>query len=265
MVSIILFLAYIVSVLFGIYYFDFQVDGLINQPITIALSFVGGIFVVVFLMILYIEILYLFVHKKSIQSMTKHKIAKQMMMFPVNVMNMRVKVVGLENVPQERGFSIYSNHIAMWDIPILMWGLYEYPVAFLAKESVRKVPFLSKWITTIGCVLLDRSNNRKGAESIINVIKNIKNGSTMVIFPEGTRHLDTRKLLPFKDGAFKAALKSKAPLVPVTIVDETGKRIWPMPKRYTIVIHQPIAFADYRQLKTNELSDVVREIIASAL
>jgi len=115
--------------------------------------------------------------------------------------------------------------------------------------------------------MFDRSDDRKGAEAIIKVIRNVKSGSAMVVFPEGTRSKEIGTLLEFKQGSFKVALKSKSPLVPMTIVKPKNydKIIWPFRRRATLVIHKPIPFEELKTMKTLELSQKVESIIASSL
>ena len=268
MLTIILFIINTAVAVTSIYILDYQVDGIINSPLVILLSILAGWIVMLLVLEVYIEVFYIFIAKKKSQtSMVKHKIAKQMVSIPMHLINMRVNVVGKENLPKDPGFSIYSNHTSLMDISLLMYKLYEYPVAFLQKEIVEKLPILGKWTKPLGCVMIDRENARKGAEAIINVIRNVKSGSSMVIFPEGTRNKEVGSLLEFKQGAFKVALKSKAPLVPMTIVKPKNynKIRWPFKKRITLVIHKPIPFDELKTMKTLELSQRVEKIIASSL
>jgi len=252
----------------GIYFFDYQVDGLINNPLVIIGSLIAGWVVMLLVLAFYIDLFYILVAKRKPQtSMLKHKIAKQMVSIPMHLTNMRVSVVGKENLPKDPGFSIYANHTSMMDISVLMYKLYEYPVAFLEKEIVRDIFLVGKWTPALGCVTIDRDNDRKGAEAIINVIRNVKSGSTMVVFPEGTRCKEIGSLLEFKQGSFKVALKSKAPLVPITIVKPQNydKIKWPFKKRITLVIHEPIPYEEMKTMKTLELSEKVEGIIRSSL
>ena len=199
--------------------------------------------------------------------MFKHAIAKQIMTVPLFFTNTRIKVVGLENLPKDPGFSIYANHTSMMDIPVLMYKLKKYPVAFLAKKVVADLFAIGKWTPPLGCVSIDRTDARKGAEAIIKVIKNVKSGSTMVVFPEGTRTHEIGKLIEFKAGSFKVALKSKAPLVPMTIVKPLNfKEVkWPFVKRITLVIHEPILFEDFKQMSSADLCEKVKTIIEGSL
>jgi len=89
----------------------------------------------------------------------------------------------------------------------------------------------------------------------------------MVVFPEGTRSKEIGQLLPFKPGSFKIALKSRVPLVPITIVKPLNfKKIkWPRPKRMTLVIHPPIPYEELKTKTSNELADYVRDIISKPL
>lgn len=264
---ILLIINLIVSVL-GVYIFDYKVDGIINSPLTIIISILVGTFVMVVLFFLYVEVFYYLVARKQPKnSKLMHFLAKQIMSVPLVATNMRIEVIGKENLPKDPGFAIYSNHTSMMDIPVLMYNLKEYPVAFLSKQVVGNLFAIGKWTPKLGCVMIDRTNARKGAEAIINVIKNVKSGSTMVVFPEGTRSPNIGELIEFKPGSFKVALKSKAPLVPVTIVKPKNfKQIkWPLPKRVKIVIHEPIPYAELKELSSIELADKVKEIIGSAL
>jgi 1-acyl-sn-glycerol-3-phosphate acyltransferase len=89
----------------------------------------------------------------------------------------------------------------------------------------------------------------------------------MVVFPEGTIKREIGKLLKFRRGAFKIALESGVPLVPISIVkdEKYNNRIWPMQKKFTIVIHQAIPYNEYKSFNSTELSEKVRKIIKSEL
>lgn len=252
----------------GVYLFDYQVDGRINNPFIIILSILVGSAVMIIVFFLYIEIFYILIAKRKPQnSKLKHFFAKQIMTVPLVFTNTRVKVIGKENLPENPGFSIYTNHTSMMDIPVLMYKLYNYPIAFLAKENVLDLFAVGKWTPKLGCVMMDRNNPRKGAEAIIKVIKNVKRGSTMVVFPEGTRSKEIGKLNDFKPGSFKVALKSKAPLVPVTIVKPKNfmNIKWPLTKKITLVIHKSIPFDEFGKMSSLDLSIIVKKIIEAPL
>ncbi|MEC9485267.1 MAG: lysophospholipid acyltransferase family protein [Candidatus Izemoplasma sp.] len=253
---------------FGIYWFDYLPDQMINHPLIIISSLVLGTIGMVIALLMYIEVFYILIAKRNPKtSMLKHKIAKQMVSIPLHLTHVKITVEGMEHLPKDPGFTIFSNHTSLMDIPVLMYKLYEYPVAFLQKKVVANLFSVGKWTPELGCVNIDRTNPRKGAEAIIQTIKHVKQGSTMVIFPEGTRGSEIGELLPFKDGAFKVALKSKAPLVPITIVKPKRykKIIWPLKKPIKLIIHPPLQYNTYKNLKSQELSERVKEIIKKSL
>jgi 1-acyl-sn-glycerol-3-phosphate acyltransferase len=89
----------------------------------------------------------------------------------------------------------------------------------------------------------------------------------MVVFPEGTRTKEIGSLREFKTGSFKVALKSKAPLVPITIVKPKNFNDvkWAFKKRITLIIHKPIPFEEIKGVNSLDLSNRVREIISKPL
>ena len=95
-----------------------------------------------------------------------------------------MKLKEKENIPTEPCVFI-SNHTSILDIPILFRTIGK-PLGFIAKKML-KVPVLGYWLEKAHCVPLDRSNAREAVKSISEGVKNIKEGFSMVIFPEGTR------------------------------------------------------------------------------
>ena len=254
--------------LLGIYIFDYRVDGVINNPFVILFSLIFGIVAAFLAAIIFLELSFImFAKGKPNNSKFKHKIAKQIVSVPVHLFNVRTKIVGKENLPNDNKFLIYANHTSELDISILMYKFPEYPIAFLAKKAVLGYLSIGKWAASIGCVMLDRDNNRKGSTAVSQVAENVNSGSTMVVFPEGKIKREVGKLLKFRRGAFKIALESGVPLVPISIVKDKkyNNKFWPMKKKFTIIIHQALAFNEYRNFNSTQLSEKVREIIKSKL
>jgi len=175
---------------------------------------------------------------------------------------MRIKVVGVEHLPKNTGFTIYSNHNSWMDPIIIAYGLYKYPVAALGKEGAFNLPVVGKYAPKFGCVLIHRKDPRQSAEAIKKVIKHVEDGLVMIIFPEGTRNSNTQSLLDFKAGAFKVALRTGKPLVPITLLKHKKKKFI---NNVTIQIHEPLPFDDYKLLKTNEIAETVKQIVYSSL
>ncbi len=178
----------------------------------------------------------------------------------------RVKVEGLEHVPQDGAVLFVSNHQALFDI-LLILGYIPKPKGFIAKKEIEKIPLVSTWMLHIKCIFMDRKNIRQSLMSINQGIDYLKRGYSLVIFPEGTRSMDG-KLQDFKPGALKLAVKSEVPIVPVTI-NGTGKILgkdWRVhASDVDMKISPPIFYEEYGQLDINELTARVKAAIASKL
>jgi 1-acyl-sn-glycerol-3-phosphate acyltransferase len=132
----------------------------------------------------------------------------------VNFSGAKVIVEGLENLP-EGPVVFISNHQGNFDIPILL-SFINKPKAFIAKIETTKMPFVSSWMRQMKCVFMDRNDIRQSITAINQGIEYLKEGYSMVIFPEGTRS-GSKEMGEFKAGSFKLATKSGVPIVPVAI------------------------------------------------
>lgn len=262
MFTIFILLLNLVLTSLSIYLLDYRIDNTIDNVFMIILSIIIGLLVTAILVWTLIQLFYLSLPKNKIQkSMFTHRILKQIVSVPIHIARMRVKVVGKEHLPKDTGFTIYSNHHSWMDPIIISYGLYDYPVCALGKEGAFNLPVVGKFAPKFGSVMIHRSDPRQSAKAIKSVIENVKNGASMVIFPEGTRSPNPKTLLDFKAGAFKVALRSEKPIVPITLI----KKKYRILTRLTIQIHKPLLFEDFKSLKTQELSKQVKSIIESTL
>lgn len=144
-----------------------------------------------------------------------HKVTTQWAKFVMKLSGAKITVIGEENIPKDQTVLFIANHQSNFDIPLIMSSI-DVPKGFIAKKELEKWPMISTWMKYINCIFMDRSNLRKSAEAIVEGAKLLKNGYSMVIFPEGTRSKGG-PVEDFKAGSFKLATKSKCPIVPVTI------------------------------------------------
>jgi len=125
----------------------------------------------------------------------------------------RIKVFGQENIPNERGFILASNHISYFDPPIVgAWTKRE--VFFMAKKELFSNP-LSRWLfRNTNCLPVKRGVfDRKAIELFVN---KVREGHVTVIFPEGTR-TKTGDFLPPKLGIGMIAKQLNCPIIPAYI------------------------------------------------
>lgn len=128
---------------------------------------------------------------------------------------------GLENLPEAGTGVLYvSNHRSIFDI-ILTYCVQPGPVGYISKKEFEHVPLLAWWMKRISCLFLDRDNIKDGLKMVLTAIDKVKNGTSMTIYPEGGRFCGESELdmLPFHEGSFKIATKSKAKVIPVAVHD----------------------------------------------
>lgn len=126
-----------------------------------------------------------------------------------------IEVLGKENIPEDVPALFVSNHRSYFDILIIHETIGK-PAGFIAKKELRKVPLLPLYMDDIGCLFIDRNDIKQSLEVINQGAEFLKMGHSMILFPEGHRN-QSDEFLPFKEGGYKMAEKSKRPIVPVAI------------------------------------------------
>ena len=180
---------------------------------------------------------------------------------------MFVRVEGRQNIRKETSYVVISNHVSLYDI-FLIYGWLGIDIKWVMKKELRKIPGVGFGSRKVGHIFLDRSNRIAAVESLNEAKRRLVSGTSVVMFPEGTRSV-TGKIGTFKRGAFKLALDLGLPILPLTLVDTI--KIMPtntlniMPGRVKMIIHEPIDIKKYTEETLPELIQYAKEIIGSAL
>ena len=125
---------------------------------------------------------------------------------------------GVENIPEKDGFVFYPNHQGLYDVLAIMEPCPR-PFSVVMKKEVANVPFLKQVFACMKAIALDREDVRQAMRVMLEVAEEVKKGRAYLIFPEGTRSKMGNRLLDFKGGSFKCAMKAKCPIVPVALID----------------------------------------------
>ena len=128
----------------------------------------------------------------------------------------KVDIKGLENILTDRPQIFVSNHKGYFDIFALS-GYLPVQIRWIAKSSLFKIPFLGWAMIAAGYIPVERDNRKKAYEAFNKALEKIKEGCSIIIFPEGTRSEDG-EIGPFKKGSNLIASRTKSPMVPVTII-----------------------------------------------
>jgi len=168
---------------------------------------------------------------------------------------------GLE--PEGR-YVFLCNHQSLFDIPSLVLTV-PGQVRMLAKRSLFRIPIFGWALWAGGFIPIDRSDRSSARHSFSAAVARLRAGTSILLFPEGTRAM-TDTLLPFERGGFLLALKSGLPIVPVGIrgtraVQHKGN--WAIrPGRVTVRYGAPIRPSDYGLRRKGELIGEVRRQVA---
>ena len=114
-----------------------------------------------------------------------------------------------------RGVVLVANHSSLIDINAA-FSASPWPIVFLSKASIRKVPLLGKLNELAGTVFVERGNRASSEQAVNQLTQTLKTGRSVLVFPEGTRSLDG-SIQAFKKGAFHLAKAGNAPIVPMHI------------------------------------------------
>ena len=132
------------------------------------------------------------------------------------IFNVKLIVVGKENITDKSNYIFVPNHASLIDIPLLLIAVNRYTV-FIAKHELSKIPIFKSILDKAGFIFVNRKNNDSSIKSMNYLINDIKNTPRSVaIFAEGTRTKDGN-LQEFKKGASIFGIDTKLPIVPVAI------------------------------------------------
>ncbi|MEF9839762.1 MAG: lysophospholipid acyltransferase family protein [Lachnospiraceae bacterium] len=180
--------------------------------------------------------------------------------------NVRIEVNGRENIPKENGFIFFPNHQGLYDVLAIVEACPK-PFSVVAKKEIQHIQFLKQVFACMKAYMIDRDDVRQSMQVIINVAEDVKNGRNFLIFPEGTRSKNGNHLLEFKGGSFKAATKSKSPIVPVALFDSfkpfDTNSIKPVTVKVTFLT--PLYYEEYQNMKTTDIANEVQKRIQEVL
>jgi len=132
------------------------------------------------------------------------------------IAGVKTTVIGKENLPKDGETVVFiGNHHGFFDV-IVTYPYMKARTGYIAKKEISKIPILNIWMKYLYCLFLDRKNTKEGLKTILTGIEYLKSGTSIVIFPEGTRNKSTEGILPFHAGSFKLAEKSGCKIIPMT-------------------------------------------------
>lgn len=180
--------------------------------------------------------------------------------------NVDLKITGLENIPEENGFMLYSNHQGMFDV-LAIAATCDQPIGAVLKKELYNVPLLHQIAVCTKSFAMDREDVRQSLTVIQGVTEEVKKGRNYLIFPEGTRSKLGNQMLDFHGGSFRCATKSKCPIVPIAVIDCFKVLDQKGSKPVTVQIHylKPIYYEEYAGMKPAEVAELVKSRIQAKI
>lgn len=258
MLIFLIFLAF-----WALYSFLFNLIDL-GSPYWIILWIVLGLIcAAITLVILIILVIQIIKSGKNYKAKWKHEIIYQAVKFILMMVRVSTKVEGKENIPPKHPFVVYGNHKSMCDV-MIVYKVYHTQMSAVAKNSLANLPILSSLMRSFKVAFINRENDREGVKALLEAIKVVEGGFSMMIFPEGgikSREVET--MVELKPGAYKLATKANATISPVSIVGSSkiSKNAPFKRTKVKVIIHKPIQPSDYEGMDTIHLGEMVGKII----
>lgn len=179
----------------------------------------------------------------------------------------RVSVRGRGNIDKGTSYVFVANHQGAYDI-FAIYGFLGHNFKWMMKKSLEKIPLVGYACRCAGQIFVDNSSQAAVRRTMQEAENRLKNGMSVVVFPEGSRTPDG-KMHPFKRGAYQLAMEFNLPVVPITIdgaysvLPRKGAKL-PRPGHIILTIHKPI-HAPEEGHDLHKLMDESYEAIHSAL
>ena len=154
---------------------------------------------------------------------------------------------------------MFPNHQGKFDLLGII-ASHQSPCTMVMDYERSRLPIVNPFVELIKGQRLDKSDMKKQVRTILNIIQEVKQGRRYIVFPEGGYENNGNELQKFLPGAFQCATKSKAPIVPVAIIDSYKVFQINSLRKITTQVHflPPILYEEYAGMSTAEIAELVK-------
>ncbi|MDE7028891.1 MAG: 1-acyl-sn-glycerol-3-phosphate acyltransferase [Lachnospiraceae bacterium] len=173
---------------------------------------------------------------------------------------------GTHNLPDEGGYIMCPNHQGKYDALGIMLT-HDKPCSVVMDIEKSNAPLVKQFINLVRGKRMDREDARQSVKIIREMANEAKQGRKFIIFPEGGYHRNGNSTTEFKPGAFKSAVWSRVPIVPVVLIDSyRGLEERTLRPIKTFVYYlKPLYYDDYKDMSTVEIARTVQQRIQAIL
>lgn len=180
-----------------------------------------------------------------------------------------VRVRGRGHIDRRRSYVFVANHQGAFDI-FLIYGFLGVPIKWVMKAGIAKIPFVGAACRAAGFIFVDNSTPVAAARSVLEAERSLRNGASVVVFPEGSRTY-TGKMIRFKKGAYQMAVDQHLAVIPITLNGPFD--VLPIGSlnlrrhRMEMIIHAPIPTEtiDPSHKGLQQMADQTQRVIAADL
>lgn len=199
-------------------------------------------------------------HPEKFSEKRRYELDQRAVRIMCHTGKIRTVCYGKENLPKEGGYIMYPNHQGKFDALAIIL-CHEAPCSVVMDLKKSKSILVREFIDLIQGKRLDKTDVRQAMKVIREVANEVKEGKRYILFPEGGYERNRKnQVSDFKPGSFKSATMSKAPIVPVALIDSfqvfNGWKVTPV----TAQVHflKPVLYEEYQGMKTQEIANLVK-------
>ena len=196
----------------------------------------------------------------------RYKIARRCIAIMMHNGRIKTESHGQELLPREGGYVMYSNHQGKYDTLGIM-ASHPRPCTIVMDSKRSHLPLVDSFIDLVKGSRLDKTDMKSQMKTIQKIAGEVRAGRKYIVFPEGGYEHNKNTLQEFHPGSFKCAVKAKAPIVPVAIIDSYKPFGINSLARVKTQVHflKPILFEEYADMSTWEIAELVKGRIAAVV
>ena len=202
-------------------------------------------------------------HPEKYSAEKRYELDQRAIRIMCNTGKIQTVCYGKENLPKEGGYIMYPNHQGKFDaLAIILCHESLFYFVLFIKNS--KSIFVLEFVDLLEGQRLDKADVRQAMTIIREVANEVKEGKRYILFPEGGYEFNNKnRIAEFKPGSFKSATMSKAPIVPVALIDsfKVFNSLHIMPVTAQVHFLKPIPYEEYQSMKTQEIAKLVKSRI----
>lgn len=197
----------------------------------------------------------------------RYDYAKKVIHYMQHTGKISTEVYGEENLPKKGGYVMYSNHQGKYDALAIV-DMHKKPLSLVMDEARSHMMLVAQFLDLLESKRLVLDDVRQGMTIMKEIAREVReDGKVFLIFPEGGYTDNHNMVCQFKGGSFKSAMKAKAPIVPVAIIDTYKVYGMPglAPVKTQVHFLPPLNYDDYKDMSSQDIATEVQHRIQETI